>query len=228
MAVAGLLIGAAQIGIGIAEKEKAKKDAAKALGQRRAYQTPEELFKILNATESNAQTGFDAATMQYATNETDRAFDASLSTNQLLGGDPNSQSAIFGEKLNAIMGIANQSHAVKMQNFNQFLNAVGAVGQSKDAEFFSQQNLVKDRQQQAGVDLANSSQQISAGLNTGIASLAAMAESNLFKEPSQKELFKDEYGTQAKGAYKYARKNNLTYDKYKEKAAALPNFNFNF
>lgn len=228
MAWVGLLLGAAQTGIGIAEKAKAKKDAAKALGQRRSYQTPEELYKILSATQNNAQTGFDSATMQYATNETDRAFDASLSTNQLLGGDPNSQSAIFGEKLNAIMGIANQSHAVKMQNFNQFLGALSSVGQSKDAEFFSQQNLVKDKQQQAGVDLANSSQQISAGLNTGLASLAAITESNLYDNPkiSTKAKFKDEYRSQGKGAYNYAKKNGLTYEEYKAKAANLPNFNF--
>lgn len=186
MAVAGLILGAAQLGIGLAEKSKASKDAAKALGQRRAYQTPEEIYKVLNATEQRAQSGFDPQTLQYLTTETDRSFDASLSNLQLLGGDPNSESALFNDKMNSIMKIGAENHSQNLQNFNQYLSALSSLGQSKDAEFFSQQNLVKDAQQAAAFDKQVATKQISEGLNTTIASASDLIEQNLYKDDPNK------------------------------------------
>jgi hypothetical protein len=181
MAVAGLVIGAAQLGIGLAEKDAAKKDAAKALSKRRAYQTPEEVYKILNATEQNAQSGFDPSTLQYLTNQTDQSFDAALSTSEKLGGDPNNLSALFNDKISSIMKIGAENHAQNLNNFNAYLGALGTLGQSKDAEFFSQQNLVKDAQQAAAYDKQVATGQISAGLNTGLASLSALEQEQLYK-----------------------------------------------
>lgn len=173
-------LGALQTGIGIIGGIGAKKRQRKLLAQRKSYQTPQEIFDILNATESNASQGYDPTTLSYLTNQTDQAFSSSLSDSLRLGADPNNLSAAFGQKVNAIMKIGADSHAENMANFSAYLNALGTGADNKAAEQKSKEDILKDKLQAEGVNLQNSSANISGGLNTILSSLSADQISNLY------------------------------------------------
>lgn len=173
-------LGILQTGIGIVDTLSNKAKQKKLLGQRKAYQTPQEVFDILNATQNNASQGLDATTLNYLTNQTDQAFSSSIGAANRLGADPNDLSAIFSQKVNSIMQIGAQNHQANMANFRQYLNALGTVADNKAAEYKSQQDIIKDKLQAAGVNLQTATGNISSGVNTVLSSLSAAQIANLY------------------------------------------------
>lgn len=215
MGWATLLLGAGQMVLGATQKEKADDDAKKALAMRKPYKTPEELYKILQATEYNAQNGFDPATLAYLTNQTDRAFDSALGTAELLGANPNDLSALFDQKLQATLKIGSENAALSMENFSKYLSANQMIASSKDAEWQDAENKVKDLQQQAGVAKAQATQQISEGLNTVVSGIGQLGTSDLYSE-TDSEKFNSEYGS-GSSEEKYAKEHNLSFNAYQRK-----------
>jgi len=173
-------LGVLQTGIGIAQGIGAKRRQRNLLGQRKAFQTPQEIQDILSATESNASQGYDATTLNYLNNQTDQAFSASIGAAETLGADPNTLSSIFNQKINAIMKIGADNHAQNMNNFSQYIGAINTVAENKAAEYKSQQDIVKDKLQAEGLDLQASAANISGGLNTITGTLAASEIGNLY------------------------------------------------
>lgn len=169
----GLGLGVLQTGIGIIDTLSNKAKQRKLLNQRKAYQTPQEVFDILNATQNNASQGLDATTLNYLTNQTDQAFSSSIGAANRLGADPNDLSAIFSQKVNSIMQIGAQNHQANMANFSQYLTALGTVAENKAAEYKSQQDIIKDKLQATGVNLQTATGNISGGLNTILSTLSA-------------------------------------------------------
>lgn len=179
---ASLILGAAQTGLGIIQDINAQKDIKNLKKQRKAYQTPEEIFKVLQATENRAQQGFDAQTLDYLTNQTDRAFDSVLGTATRLGADPNDLSAAFDQKMQGIMKIGAQNQALNMETFNRYLGAMDTVAANKAAEQKSQQDLIRDDLQAASGNKAAGLQNIAGGINTYIAGQASADMKQLFKD----------------------------------------------
>ncbi len=173
-------LGAIEAGIGIAQGIKAKKEAKKLLSQRKAYQTPDEIAQILQATQANAQQGYDATTLNYLTNQTDQAFSSGLDSAVKLGADPNDLSSLFGQKINAIMKIGVDNHQLNMQNFSQYLGALNTVAANKAAEQKSQQDILKDKIAATGVQMNAATGNISEGINTALSGAAALGMNNLY------------------------------------------------
>ena len=171
-AAIGVGLAAVSIGLGVAKDVKANKAGKEALGKVKPYQTPKEVLDVLNATQSNAQSGFDATTLDYLTKQTDNAFSGSLATAEKLGGDPNALSAIFGQKIDGIMQIGAQNHQLQMSNFSAYLTAKNAVAANSAAELKSQQDLLKNQLQKVAQDKADATQQIAQGINTGISAVS--------------------------------------------------------
>lgn len=171
-AIVGVGLAAVSVGLGVAKEIKASKANKAAQGKIEPYQTPQEVYDVLNATEANATSGFDANTLNYLTNQTDNAFAGSLATAERLGADPNALSAIFGQKINGIMEIGAQNHQLQMQNFSAYLNALNAVGSNDAAEQKSKQDQLKDQLQKISMDRQIAAGQISQGINTGISTLS--------------------------------------------------------
>lgn len=169
---AAIGVGVVSIGVGAAQKIKADKAAKAAQGKIQPYKTPKEVFDVLNATQANAQSGFDQSTLGYLTGQTDQAFAGSIGSAQRLGADPNVLSSIFSQKVDSIKGIAAQDAQLQMQNFSAYLNALNATGASSAAEQKSQQDLLKDQLQKIAMDKQIASQQISQGINAGISGIA--------------------------------------------------------
>lgn len=169
VAIIPAAIAAFQIGKGIIDEKNAKKDEKDRLAKIKPYETPQEVYDVLNATQANAQTGFDATSLQFLTDQTDQAFASSLGIAERLGSDPNTLSTIFSQKIDALKGVSAQNHQMQMQNFNAYLSALNAVGAGDAAEQKSAQDQLKDQLQKIGVDKQVATQQISAGLNTGMA-----------------------------------------------------------
>lgn len=173
-------LAAFQIGKGIVDSNNAKKDAKNALSQIKPYKTPQAVLDVLQATQYNAQSGFDATTLNYLNNQTDNAFAGSLGTAERLGADPNALSAIFGQKINGIMQIGAENHQLQMKNFSAYISAQDAVAANSAAEQKSAQDLLKDQLQKAAQEKAIATAQINAGINTAISTIGNYGTSNLF------------------------------------------------
>lgn len=177
---ASAIAGAIETGVGIIDKIGARKRQKRLLNQRKAYQTPQEITDILNATEYNAQTGYDPVTLDYLTDETNSAFSSSIGAVERLGGDPNMLSQIFGQNVDNIRRISADNHNLYMQNFSQYLSALNTVGENKTAEWQSQQDIIKDKLQAAGLDIQSATANISGGLNTVLSTLSAEQIAQLY------------------------------------------------
>lgn len=173
-------LGVLQTGIGIVGGITNKARQKKYLGELKAYKTPQEVFDILNATQNNASQGLDPVTLNYLTNQTDQAFSSSIGAATRLGADPNDLSAIFSQKIDSIMKIGAENHTENMRNYSAYLSALGTVADNKAAEFKSQQDIVKNKLQATGVNLATATGNISGGLNTILSTLTADQIANLY------------------------------------------------
>lgn len=193
MSWAAVAVGAISIGVGVVKGAKAKKDAKAAQAKIQPYKTPQEVYDVLNATQSNAGSGFDATTLDYLTNQSDNAFAGSLGTAERLGADPNALSAIFGQKINGIMEIGAQNHQMQMSNFSAYLNALSSVGANDAAEQKSKQDLLKDQLQQIAQEKQIASQQISQGINAGIAGAANYSMGKLYNPDGTLKIKKKDF-----------------------------------
>lgn len=177
---AAIAVGAVSIGVGVAKDIKANKDSKAAQAKIKPYETPKEIYDVLNATEANAGSGFDPETLNFLTNQSDNAFGGSLATAERLGADPNALSAIFGQKVNSIMEIGAQNHQLQMANFSAYLNALNSVGANDAAEQKSKQDLLKDQLQKIAMEKQIAAGQISQGINAGIAGISNAAMAKLY------------------------------------------------
>lgn len=137
--------------------------------QRRAYQTPEEINQILQLTENLSQQGYDPATLQYLTDQTDRSYNKALGVAERLGADPNVLAGLFDQKVNDVMRIGAENHERNMANIGKYLGALDTVAANKAAEQKSQQDIIKDELQAAGANQQAGFQNIIGGINTGLA-----------------------------------------------------------
>lgn len=173
-------LGAAQAAYGIIKGINTDKKIKGLLAQRKSFQTPDEIFQILNATEQNAQG--DTQTRDFQTNQLDRQFSQQLGTAELLGADPNSLSSLFDQKVQGIMQIGDQFHRSNMEAFGKYLGGLNTVAENKAAEQISKDNLIKDQLQALGQQRQDNTKNIGSGINAIIGGLAADETSSLYKE----------------------------------------------
>lgn len=185
LVTAGLVLGAGQTVLGGIQTISGNAAKKKVLAKRKAYQTPQEVIDILNATENRAQTGYDPTTLNYLTNQIDRGFNGALGTAERLGADPNDLSALFDQKIQATMQVGAQNHQKNMENFSNYLSALQGVADNKAAEQKSQQDIVKDELQSASAEITAGTGNITNGINTGIGAWAAGQDAGLYKDIAQ-------------------------------------------
>lgn len=178
----GLALAGAQAGFGIVQSIASDNKIKKLLAQRKAYKTPEEYFQILQATQSMAQQGYDPVTLNYLTDQTDRAFSSGLSTATRLGANPNDLSALFDQKMQGIMKIGAENAQLNMANFSKYLSALDVIGQNKAAEWSSEQDILKDKIQAASQDKAAGVQNVGSAANAFISMDSAAKTSDLYSE----------------------------------------------
>lgn len=150
------------------------------LAKRKSFVTPDEIYKILNATEMNAQG--DSQTRDYQTGQIDRGFGQALGTATLLGADPNDLSSLFDQKMQGILSVGQQFHASNMEAFGKYLGALNTVADNKAAEWQSQQDILKDQIQAASGEKGDAFKNISGGLNTILSGLSADEQRKLYTQ----------------------------------------------
>lgn len=178
----GLGLAGAQTALGIVQAITGDAKMKKLLAQRKAYVTPDEIFDILNATASRASSGYDPTTLNYLTNQTDRAFSSSLDAATLLGGDPNDLSALFDQKMQATFKIGAENQLLNMKNFERFLQAESLVADNLAAEAKSREDILKDRIQAAGFNKQSGLQNIGSGLNAALGTVSSLGTANLYRD----------------------------------------------
>lgn len=181
LALAGL-----QGGLGIIQSISGDAKAKRLMAQRTAYKTPDEIWKILNASLSMA--GGDTITRDFQTNQIDRGFSQALGTATRLGADPNDLSALFDQKMQGILKVGQQFHASNMEAFGKVLSAYNLVADNKAAEWSSGQDIIKDKLQAASAEKAAGIQNIGSAANAAIGISAAAKTSNLYTLQLEKML----------------------------------------
>ena len=150
------------------------------LAQRTAYKTPDEIWKILNATLSQA--GGDTITRDFQTNQIDRSFSQIMGTATRLGADPNDLSTLFDQKIQGIMKVGQEFHASNMEAFSKIMGAYNLVADNKAAEWKSQQDIIKDQIQAAAGEKAAGGMGLVNDANSFIGLSAASKTGDLYKQ----------------------------------------------
>jgi len=180
MAWVSVGIGIATTAYGAYSKGRANKKQQEALSKRKAYTTQDETFEILNALENRSQG--DTVTRDFQTQQIDNAFSQQLGVAELLGADANDLSGMFQQKMQGILQVGQQFHASNMEAFGKYIGGLDMVAKSRDAEYASQQNIVKDQLQAAAADSQAANATINSGINTTLAGLSAAQSNKLYKE----------------------------------------------
>lgn len=191
MSWAAVVVGGASLAYGAYKDIKGSSDAKKQQAEsdrlfaaRKPYKTPKEVMDVFNQTQYNAQTGYDPTTLDYLTSQTGNATNAALDTSKFLGGDPNSFASILDQNFQQIFKIGSENNLVKMKKFDALLGATNLVIGNKDAEFASQDNLLKDQLQASALKTQVDRQNQQNGLNLAISGASTIASSGLFTEPN--------------------------------------------
>lgn len=214
---AAIIVGGVSLGVGVYQKGRANKKTKEALANRKSYQTPDEVYQILNGLENRSQG--DTIARDFQTQQIDNSFSQQLGVAELLGADPNDLSALFGQKMQGILQVGQQFHASNMEAFGKYLGGLDMVAQNKAAEQGSSDNLIKDQLQALSAEKAQADSLINTGINSGISGIASYATGQLYKDPNpatgDKLEFKDNFGVNS-GAYKAAKKRKMSYDEYNQ------------
>lgn len=172
--------------LGIIQTISGDAKAKRLRSQRTAYKTPQEIFKILQATEQNMG-GYDPTTLGFLTNQTDRAFDQATGAATRLGANPNDLSAIFDQKIQGIMKIGADNHALNMEQFGKYLSALDTVASNKAAEWKSKEDMIKDDIQSATAEKAAGIQNIGSAANAFISMNASAKTADLYTDKTTKD-----------------------------------------
>ena len=175
-----------QTGLGVAQAIGGAAKIKKLQAQRKAYEIPEGIQKILNASYANAQG--DTTTQNYQTNLIEQQGAAAIGGATRLGGDPNTLSAIFGQQIGAIGQAAQTTHASKMQAFSQVLAAENLMAENEAARQKSEQDIIKDQIQSQAAIMQSGLQNIAGGVNTAIATDSAARQAQLYKDVAAKNV----------------------------------------
>jgi len=141
---------------------------------------PQEQWKILNALENRSQG--DTQTRDYQTQQIDNAFAQQLGLSEILGADANDLSGLFQQKMQGIIQTGQQFHASNLESFGKYIGGLEMIGRGKDAEFASQQNIVKDQIQAAAADGQAANQTINTGINTALSAYSAYQQKQLYQD----------------------------------------------
>lgn len=180
MSWAAIVVGVVGIGVGAYQKGRANKQTKDALKNRKAYTTPDEYYKILNALENRSQG--DTATRDYQTQQIDNSFAQQLGVAELLGADPNDLSAMFNQKMQGILQVGQQFHASNMEAFGKYLGGLDMIGQSKVAEWGFEDNRTKDLLAALNQQKKDANTTINSGVNYALSGVSSLASNNLYND----------------------------------------------
>jgi hypothetical protein len=174
------VVGLAQTLIESGKAKKANKELGRLFKQRKSFQTPDEVFQILQMNENNAQAGFGAETLDYLTSGANVGLSSSLSTAKMLGADPNALGATVDSYFRDIFKIGGENELMKLKKFDGLQNALTMVAQNKEAEQISKDNLIKDQMQAQAQKVGAAQQGVQSGLNLGLNALSTFATKNMY------------------------------------------------
>lgn len=169
-----------QAAAGLVQTISASSKLKRKRAQRTAYQTPDEIFKILNATLNQA--GGDTITRDFQTGQLDRSFSQILGGATRLGANPNDLSAIFDQKMMAAFKIGDAFHLSNLQYYDKVNTAYNLVAENRAAEWRSREDLIKDDMQALAAEKAAGIQNLGSAFNAGIGIAAAAKTSDLYSK----------------------------------------------
>lgn len=178
----GAVVGGVQAVAGLVQTISGNRKLKALARQRRAYQMPDETYDAFNLSVNQAQSGIGANSMQYLTTQTDRALTASLNASQYLGGNPNDMASIFDANMQNIMKTAMIDDDARLKKMNAVYQGLTQIAQGKDAEYASQQNMIKDAMAREAQKVQAGEKNMQSGVNMALGALANNETNKLYKE----------------------------------------------
>lgn len=175
----GQLTGVAQTIGGFISAKKANKNLANLFKKRKAFQTPSEIFDIVNAQEAN-QAGFSPETLEYLTTGANSGLSSALGAATKLGADPNAISSLLNNYSRDLFRIGGENELVKMKKFDGLMNAWQLLAGNKEAEWLSKENMLKDQMAAVGDQVKAAEKNISSGINLVTNATAAAGSGNMY------------------------------------------------
>lgn len=172
-------LAALQTGLGIFETISGNSQLNSLQKQRQAYVTPDAINKIFSL--SLSQAGGDTQTRDFQNQQLDTAFAGMSNTALKLGADPNDLSGMWEQLINGKIKVGQDFHASNMDAMNKVYSALNLVADNKAAEWRSQQDILKDKIQAAAGKVQAGYQNISGGLNTGLAAEQSALTRDMWK-----------------------------------------------
>lgn len=169
---------ALQLGLGVFQTIDGNAKMKKYMAQRKSYEIPDEVYKVLNASLSVA--GGDQRVLNYETNQIDKTGATILGVASRLGADPNTLSVLFGQQMDALGAAGERDHARAMENFGRVLQAYNLLSENKAAKWKSEQDIIKDKLQAAGSEMQSGLGNISGAISGGISQTSAQKTGNLY------------------------------------------------
>lgn len=187
----GAAVGGIQALVNAGKEKRANRELKKLFSQREAYQTPEQIFDILNLSQFNAAQGFSDQTTSFLEGQAGAGLSAGLGTASRLGADPNQLGGIIDNYYQDIFKIGAESDLVKMKKFDSLTSALNLVAENKAAEQVSEDNLIKDQMQAVASRVQAASVGQQSGLNLALNSITSLAGMDLYggkKAPNRSNI----------------------------------------
>lgn len=179
-------IGGAIESISAAKKMKKEDEKLQKLFTKRTtFKTPSEIIDIKNLTQMNAAQGFSDDTLNYLTGQAGSGLAGTLAVAKRLGANPNDLNATLDKYYGDIAGIGAQSDLVKLGKFDKFTNALQGVAANAEAEWQSQENLIKDQMAAASSRFENYNTTLNSGVNLALQGLTNLAVDDLYTDATR-------------------------------------------
>lgn len=160
----------------------AGKRAKRYLAERRSYKISDEQYKTLQFGQNLAQSGYDPFTLKYLTDSADRNFESSLNAIQAMGGDVNDVSSLYDQNQQVIGKIGAENNLLQAKNFGVYLSLMEGIAKGKDAEWQSEQDLIKDKLQSAQKDKEAGMKMLGDGISLATNALMQAEQADIYKK----------------------------------------------
>lgn len=170
--IAGLVMAAAQIGTGIAQKAKAAKIAA--ANKRPDYEIPNPVIENQRLLESLAQQGLTAGAKQAYTTANDRGLTSSIEAILKSGGSPNLVNEAYDTSQQGASRMALAEDEARIRNINMYIQGQNTLADEQSKKWGINKYAPYADKAQVAASLSNQGMDnIWKGINTGFSAAGA-------------------------------------------------------
>jgi hypothetical protein len=177
--IAGGVLGAAQVGMGVAQYVQGRKAAKN--NTRPTYQVQDEYQKNLDTTRYMAQRGLGEKALEYYNSNSDRGLQSTIDAQLRTGASPNSVSQAYDVYNQGLLRTAAADSQAWVENVNSAIKANYAIAEEKSKAWaINQYEKFKDNAQAASAQTSAGVNNMFKGANSAVSALSMYGVSQLY------------------------------------------------